>query len=129
MKFNLLYKVSRDGDRISTFTEKVSKKCPTLILIKTTDNYKFGGYTSQQWNMTGSYTYVKDELAFIFSLNKKKNILLKIIMLVVQFVVILIILLLEEDMIFVFGINIQKIIIHKVIMEIVIHIILLNIMN
>ena len=73
MKFNLLYKVSRDGDRISTFTEKVSKKCPTLILIKTTDNYKFGGYTSQQWNMTGSYTYVKDELAFIFSLNKKKK--------------------------------------------------------
>jgi len=73
MKFNLLYKVSRDGDRISTFTEKVSNKYPTLILIKTNDNYKFGGYTSQQWNMTGRYTYVKDELAFIFSLNKKKK--------------------------------------------------------
>ena len=73
IKFNLLYKVSRDGDRISTFTEKVSKKCPTIILIKTTDDYKFGGYTSQQWNMTGSYTYIKDELAFIFSLNKKKK--------------------------------------------------------
>ena len=42
MKFNLLYQVSRDGDRISTFTKKVSKKCPTIILIKTTENYKFG---------------------------------------------------------------------------------------
>ena len=73
MKFNLLYQVSRDGDRISTFTKKVSNKCPTLVLIKTTDNYKFGGYTSQQWNMNGSYTYVKDELAFIFSLNKRKK--------------------------------------------------------
>ena len=69
MKFNLLYQVSRDRDRISTFTKKVSKKCPTII---------FGGYTSQLWNMTGNYTYVKDELAFIFSLNKKKKYSIKV---------------------------------------------------
>ena len=73
IKFNLLYQVSRDGDRISTFTQKVLNKYPTIILIKTKDNYKFGGYTSKQWNMSGSYTYVEDELAFIFSLNKKKK--------------------------------------------------------
>ena len=38
-KFNLLYKVSRDGDRISTFAEKVKAKSPTLILIKSKAGY------------------------------------------------------------------------------------------
>jgi vacuolar-type H+-ATPase subunit I/STV1 len=71
IKFKLLYKVSRDGDRISTFTEKVKGKSPTLILIKTKTGYKFGGHTTVEWNMTGSYTYKKDENAFIFSINNK----------------------------------------------------------
>ena len=73
IKFKLLYKVSRDGDRISTFTEKVKGKSPTLILIKTKTGYKFGGYTTVEWNMTGSYTYKTDKNAFIFSINNKKK--------------------------------------------------------
>ena len=77
IKFKLLYKVSRDGDRISTFTEKVKGKSPTLILIKTKSGYKFGGYTTVEWNMTGSYTYKTDENAFIFSINNKKKFNLK----------------------------------------------------
>ena len=77
IKFKLLYKVSRDGDRISTFTEKVKGKSPTLILIKTKTGYKFGGYTTVEWNMTGSYTYKRDENAFIFSINNKKKFNLK----------------------------------------------------
>ena len=43
MKFNLLFKATRDGDRISAFAEKVKGKSPTLILIKTKTGYKFGG--------------------------------------------------------------------------------------
>ena len=74
IKFNLLYKVSRDGDRISTFTEKVKGKSPTLILIKSKDGYEFGGYTTVEWNMSsGNYYYKKDQLAFIFSINNKKK--------------------------------------------------------
>ena len=76
-KFNLLYKVSRDGDRISTFTEKVKGKSPTLILIKSKDGYKFGGYTTIEWNMSGIYTYKEDKLSFIFSINKKQKFELK----------------------------------------------------
>ena len=70
-KFNLLYKVSRDGDRISTFAEKVKGKAPTLILIKSKAGYKFGGYTSVEWDMTGNYTWKEDKFAFIFSINNK----------------------------------------------------------
>ena len=77
IKFKLLYKVSRDGDRISTFTEKVKGKSPTLIIIESKSGFKFGGYTSVEWNMTGSYTYKSDNSAFIFSIDKKKKYKLK----------------------------------------------------
>ena len=73
MRFNLLFKATRDGDRISAFTDKVKGKTPTLILIKTKTGYKFGGYTTVEWDMTGSYTYKRDENAFIFSINNKKK--------------------------------------------------------
>ena len=77
LSFKLLYQVSRDGDKISTFAEKVSGKYPTLVLVQTKSGFKFGGYTSVEWNMTGNYNYKKDESAFIFSIDKKKKYKLK----------------------------------------------------
>ena len=71
IKFNLLYQISRDGDNISTFYDKVKNKCPTLIIVKSKSGYKFGGYTTNTWEQNGNYK--KDELAFLFSLNKKKK--------------------------------------------------------
>ena len=41
-----------------------------LIIIQTTSGYRFGGYTSKSW--TSSNSFIKDELAFIFSLNLLK---------------------------------------------------------
>ena len=73
IKFKLLYKVSRDGDRISTFAEKVKGKSPTLIIIKTKTGYKFGGYTTVEWDMTKSYKFKRDEKAFIFSIDNKQK--------------------------------------------------------
>ena len=73
LKFNLLFKATRDGDRISKFADKVKGKSPILILIKTKTGYKFGGYTTVEWDMTGYYTYKKDENAFIFSINNKQK--------------------------------------------------------
>ncbi len=75
--YKLLYHISRDGDRISTFTEKVSGKSPTLVIVQTKSGYKFGGYTSVEWNMSGSYTYKKDKSSFIFSIDKRKKYKLK----------------------------------------------------
>ena len=73
IKTTLLYQVSRDGDRTSTFTSKVSNKAATIIIVKTTAGYRFGGYTANTWEITGDYK--KDELAFVFSIDKKKNII------------------------------------------------------
>ena len=77
LKFNLLFKATRDGDRISKFADKVKGKSPTLVLIKTKTGYKFGGYTTVEWDMTGSYTFKRDENAFIFSINNKKKFSIK----------------------------------------------------
>ena len=71
IKFTLLYQISRDGDNISTFYNKVNNKSPTLIIVKSKSGYKFGGYTTNTWESNGNYK--KDELAFLFSLNKTKK--------------------------------------------------------
>ena len=42
-KFNLLMDTRIDGDSNSTFYEKCGKKCPIMIFITTTDEYRFGG--------------------------------------------------------------------------------------
>ena len=75
IKFNLLYQISRDGDRMSTFYNKIEGKAPTLILIKTKAGYKCGGYTTVIWSQNDNYK--KDELAFIFSIDKKKKYTIK----------------------------------------------------
>ena len=66
IKVNLLYQISRDGDNISTFYNKVKNKYPTLILIKSKSGYKFGGYTTQIWEKT--WNYKKDKYSFLFLL-------------------------------------------------------------
>ena len=75
IKFSLLYQVSRDGDRTSTFHNKVKGKFPTLTLVKTKAGYKCGGYTSVILDQTNRYK--RDELAFVFSLDKKKKYTIK----------------------------------------------------
>ena len=69
IRYKLLYRASFDGDRAKTFHDKCDGIKGTLILVKTTDNIKFGGYTEVSWNGNG---YKKDEKAFCFSLNLKK---------------------------------------------------------
>jgi hypothetical protein len=71
IKLELLYKVSRDGDRTSIFFQKVSGKTPTLLIVKTTGGYKFGGFTSREWIMNNNY--YSDNSAFIFSINNRKK--------------------------------------------------------
>ena len=48
---------------------KCKGKCPALAVIKTTKGYIFGGYTIQLWK-EGE---VKDQNAFVFSIDKKKK--------------------------------------------------------
>ncbi len=68
-KVTLLLNSNKDGDSTKTFINKCNGKCPTLAIIKTTNGYKFGGYTTQIWK-EGE---IQDNNAFVFSFDKKKK--------------------------------------------------------
>ena len=68
-KITLLMNSNIDGDSTKTFMDKCNGKCPTLAVIKTTNGYVFGGYTTQMWKERE----VKDNNAFVFSIDKKRK--------------------------------------------------------
>ena len=73
-KFELLLDSNVDGDSTSTFYDKCGKKSPTIVFIKTTDGYRFGGYTSNFWPPGDKDSnYEKDEKSFLFSLDLKNK--------------------------------------------------------
>ena len=49
LKAKLIYKATRDGDSIKNFSDKCGNVKNTLIIIKTTDNLIFGGFTKEKW--------------------------------------------------------------------------------
>ena len=71
-KVTLLLNSNKDGDSTKTFINKCNGKCPTLAIIKTTNGYKFGGYTTQIWKADET----KDNNAFVLHLIKGKNIII-----------------------------------------------------
>jgi len=71
-EFNLLYKFSRDGTSSNDFYSRCDKKGATVTIIQSKAGYKFGGYTSVDWDSSVN-NYKKDSLAFLFSLNKKQK--------------------------------------------------------
>jgi hypothetical protein len=68
----LLYRLSRDGSSIFNFHSKCDNIAPTLILIESHDENKFGGYTSASWDMFGSI-YKNSTKTFLFSLTRNKK--------------------------------------------------------
>ena len=69
-KLTLLFRASRDGYSYSNFHSKCDGKVNTLILVKTTNSRRFGGYTECQWDQSGSYK--TGPYSFIFSFDNKK---------------------------------------------------------
>ena len=69
-KFNKLLDSKIDGDSTNAFENKCAKKCPTMVFVKTTNGYRFGGFTTILWTK-GSYG--KDNKAFLFSLDRKEK--------------------------------------------------------
>lgn len=67
----LLYKKSRDGDKISKFHELCNNKGPTLTLFETDDNNIGGLYTPLSWD--NHSTWKHDMESFMFNLNKNKK--------------------------------------------------------
>ena len=74
LKFELLYRGSRDGDD----TVNLHKKCcgykNVIIFMKSEEGKKFGGFTNIGWETRdrGKWEYPIDDNAFLFSLDRKK---------------------------------------------------------
>ena len=71
--FSLLYRATIDGDSFKTFHSKVDGKAPTIKLIKTTKDKKWGAYTNNPWSSTGGCDDHKKAVYFLFSISNKKK--------------------------------------------------------
>ena len=71
IKFNLLYKATKDGDDTKYFHKNCDNKGATITFIKT-DKGRIGGYTSISFQQ--NYKWYNDQNAFIFNLDNKKNV-------------------------------------------------------
>ena len=72
-KFNLLYRATIDGDSFKTFHSKVDGKAPTIILIKTSKDKKWGAYTNNPWSSTGGCDDHPKATYFLFSISNQKK--------------------------------------------------------
>ena len=70
IRYELLYKATRDGDKSKDFHSKCDNKKNTLIIIKSNSGNTFGYFTTQLWNHTGNFK--NDKFAFAFSLDYKR---------------------------------------------------------
>jgi hypothetical protein len=70
-EFKLLYRGSRDGFSANAFHEKCDNIPKTLTLIKSTNEYIFGGFIEQTWDQSGNDK--SDPKAFLFSLVNYEN--------------------------------------------------------
>ena len=65
---NLLYKATIDSDKAEIFHRKCDFAKSTLVLVKSQNGKRFGGYTTCNWK--GNSVEKKDNKAFVFSLDK-----------------------------------------------------------
>ena len=67
-KLELLYCASHDGWEGADFHSRCDNKGPTVTVIKCSDGYVFGGFTSTAWASIGTEATCSD--AFVFSLHR-----------------------------------------------------------
>ncbi|KAJ5069615.1 hypothetical protein M0811_02185 [Anaeramoeba ignava] len=67
------FSAKRDGFDCKKWHSAVDKKGKTLIIIKTTDNFIFGGFTQVGYKYSIGGEWINDPNAFIFSLRNDKG--------------------------------------------------------
>lgn len=74
-RFSLVYRGSQHGFSSDSYHSRCNKtRSPTLVVIKSTNDYIFGGYTESEWNVGHTNGGFKiDYHAFLFSLVNKYN--------------------------------------------------------
>ena len=65
--------MTENGSESKDFHEFCNDKGSTLVLILTTEQKKFGGYTSLNWKSEGGFIGDTSDQTFIFSLNSSKK--------------------------------------------------------
>ena len=79
--FNLVYRVTDDGDKSADFHNRCDKIGPNITFVKTKKGYIFGGFTFKNWehlqrdiniNKPNLGSASRDSRAFGFSINLKK---------------------------------------------------------
>ena len=71
IKLSLIYKATVDSDFAGAFHYKCDDHSPTITIIRTDQELRFGGYTTKTWNCDNDCK--EDNEAFLFSLNNKKK--------------------------------------------------------
>lgn len=74
--FALIYRASQAGFDASVFHQRCDGITNTLTIVKETNGYVFGGFTSVAWQLNSGY--IKDSEAFIFTLLNPSNTPLKL---------------------------------------------------
>ena len=73
IKFEKIFIMSKNGNSSKDFHNYCDNKGPTLIIIKTTKNKIFGGFTPLNWENRGGNKYDKNNETFLFSLDSMKK--------------------------------------------------------
>ena len=73
IKFELLFRMTKDGYKSKDFHECCDNQGPTITLVQTDKNYKFGGYTPYSWKSKIGSSPENDKDTFLFSLNLMKK--------------------------------------------------------
>ena len=68
----ILFDSSFNGDSAYEFHKRCDLKYNTISIIETTSGHRFGGYTSECFESPNEYFDKKDNLSFVFSLDKMK---------------------------------------------------------
>ena len=71
-RLNLLYRASVDGFSAANFHDKCDFIPNTLTVVKSSNNFIFGGFTSLKWTSLNSNTNIDND-AFLFSLVNANN--------------------------------------------------------
>ncbi|KAJ5068729.1 hypothetical protein M0811_02672 [Anaeramoeba ignava] len=67
------YSIKQNGSSSQNWHSAVDGKGKTLVIIKTKDNFIFGGFTQVGFKYSPDGEYISDPNAFIFSLRNDKN--------------------------------------------------------
>ena len=73
VKLKLIFKMSENGSKSQDFHKYCDNKGPTVIIVKTTKNKIFGGFTPLNWQVFGEIINDSSNQTFIFSLNLNKK--------------------------------------------------------